>query len=303
MHRIYFVAFYAFQIIISSSFCFLDVSTDDEAPSSSFVLTISEKQKLFSPDGHKSATSDTTTLFAVPSSRKEHSDEEVPRKSGQREKYSMRRRQLVSYRDLAKSKVPAPRVPRVPARVNRQASFLTKIPDLADLPYFGLLLVERAKAAKPVRLNPKAESVHPKRYSLPTFKSSLDVMKPAHSILKRCWSIANMSEVSSEENSDVEPPRRRKIARKSFTTKQEFTSTCGKNLKLTFKLKSSKKSRRGSSHSDLSDTSSASTTPSEGDHRINPLPKGIRCSARIHKHDVSQRNRRIIKKKCTCGCV
>lgn len=178
----------------------------------------------------------------------------------------------------------------------KYATYIDLIPGLKDLPYFDLLLVERQKAVKPIRLQEKSD-LSGKRFLLPYKNSTPEVrLNP----LKRVWSAGQLSEISlsssssSAESSDVDEEHIHNPMLQEFTS-----SVSNENLKLTIKLKPSPRKRRMSSSSEQSDDQTRKGVRSSV--RLRPL-----TSLRKHGHHTSRarlfskRNRVIIQKKCAC---
>ena len=248
----------------------LDMSTDDEYPvTNSYIY--SQKGSSSNSD-HKTGDSENVKI----------------------KKYSMRKR-VIDKKIQDKKKYEEKRL--AAELRTKYATYIDIIPGLKDLPYFDLLLVERLKTVKPIRLQEKTD-LSGKRYSLP-YKNS--VLKSEHA-LKRSWSSSNISEISSSSSADNSDTDEERIRNPML---QEYTSTvCSKTLKLTLKLKPSPRKRLISSGSEQSDEF---LVQSHRKHR-----KGIRSSARLHPSTTvhqqhrhrrslfSNRNRSVVVKKCVC---
>jgi len=201
----------------------------------------------------------------------------------------------------------------------KYATYIDLIPDLKKLPYFDLLLVERIKSVKPIRLQEKTELTS-KRFQLP-YKSQV-VVEPLNT-LKRSWSSNHISSSSDSSDNDDDDD-----------IIQEFTSTVStENLKLTIRIKPSPKKQRGNEHSKSVTTQfkiksrSSSTSSDKCKHKKKKKPtliamaappqrRGSRFSKRLtaqYYHDqssvhhclysspvFSKSDRMIIQKKCDC---
>ena len=174
----------------------------------------------------------------------------------------------------------------------KYATYIDLIPDLKDIPYFDLLLVERLKTVKPIRFQQKVEIMR-RRITLPYSTSNQN--SGPNSSKKRKQTCANamlipskrkmtcQMFISSPECSDIDEDTNVKSP-----VLQEFTSTVSPDkLKLTFKIKPS-----------------ADDAHTHGWERAElPRRRRRRRGAAPGEEDhtqYSKRNRIIFRKKCAC---
>lgn len=186
----------------------------------------------------------------------------------------------------------------------KYATYIDLIPELKSLPYFDLLLVERVKTVKPVRLQEKTQLTG-RRYISP-YKRAVNIEpETSHATidsLKRSFSSSNISEASSTD-SDSSDSDDEEVHSSVDGIVREFTSTVSaESLKLTIKIHPSPQKV----------TQKLSTSCKKKRHSLK-MRKGSRVSRRLlhrapeyyHDHHnvkpvFSTKSRLITQKKCAC---
>ena len=247
-----------------------EMSTDDESPQNWYDESQVASNALHAPASECSSKNETEC-----SSK----NAEVVRK-----KYSMRARKNVS---KERDKKYDDRVITAELKL-KYATYIDLIPELKDIPYFDLLLVERLKTVKPIRFQQKVEFTRT-RIALPYKKSDVldnDILNSP----KQQWSENNLCRMysSSPESSDFDDDQMKS------PILQEFTSTVSPDkLKLTFKLKPTTQKRL--IRSDHWDGTSLSGVKARKSNHLSSSSD----DTTIHTQ-YSKRNRIIFRKKCAC---
>lgn len=214
-------------------------------------------------------------------------------------KYQMRRREKTSTKPKVSEKHLSIELKM------KYATYIDLIPELKSLPYFDLLLIERVKTVKPIRLQEKTQ-LSSKRYSSPYKRAVNKGRGSEHSTsssLKQSWSSSNVSESSSTEDSDTSDSEDEDDRHNTVEgIVREFTSSVSaESLKLTIKI-----------HPSPQKVSQKITACKRKPH-VFKMRKGSRASRRLlhrapeyfHDHHTSKpvlssKSRLIMQKKCGC---